>query len=333
MQQQAMRNLAELTANEGTAKARIEKLTEQISPTKFETLAKTTPKKALMERVLAVVKLQKAGVESKPAAPFEPLILPEVMPRLMAAEAEDPITRKAEIYARLTDEPLTFLPEVTNQGLIQTETEPIQPAELGLNWAVELTKEPSEIYEDFVVALSAMVELFESSDEINVFDRQLNNGVEIDEQQVLPPIIVTLAERMSELEPAEKELLAPIVQNIVGAVHGIQLLEARAANSEAVTAVEIQLRELCVTLFKTLRIEYSEQDIAQFMSVLLHRPQPVGEAAQIHVNLEREGMHNAKSFADFPFYVSGVSQPLHHIIGIFTLLSAITSRQTRLNAA
>ena len=317
-----------IVANELAAKAEsvVGNRTTITPKMELEKTAKPTTKITVTQRVPEVLESQPILVESESTVPLLALVLPEVVePILLNTEYEALTGREAAIAAWLSDEFLPWQPEVKDQGM--SEPEPILLPALKLDWAIELTKEPLELYDDFVVALTAMVGLSETGSEISLLEQQLADSTKTDEQQVLPPIIMTLAEHMSELEPAEKELVVPIVQNIVGAVHGLKLLEARDADPQSIAGVEVQLRELCVTLFEALGIEYSEQDIAQFMSVLLHRPLPVETAAEQTIDLEHTGMHNAKSFADFPFYVSGVTQPLHHILGIFTLLSAVTGRQ------
>lgn len=177
-------------------------------------------------------------------------------------------------------------------------------------WAEVLYMHPSEVYEDFTAimlerAMLPRVEIDDGADETLTIqplaDETRVPSADTAEAPSGPPAIVRkLAERLVMAEPLEQEEAAPIMQAIAGAVHGLMVLEARQAGSEQADEVELQLRELCQELFQTLRIEYDEQDVRQFVSLLL-RPdfrlsKPITVAEDRAVNLEYDGTHEAKRF-------------------------------------
>ena len=216
--------------------------------------------------------------------------------------AEGAIEHLAVPQAELTIEELF-------ESLIDIDEEP----ELELvtaDWAAELSKEPEEVYADFVDALKAFAELAEtpalySDDESFIAD--------INETQPAPPIVLTVAERLAELPTGDQEVVAPILKNIVGAIHGIGLLQAGEAEPEATAEALAQLEELCITLFEALGIDYSDEDIKQYIEVML-RPEfkPVqASQEELKPDLEYVGTREAKWH--FPKSSSGLANPEEHI--------------------
>ena len=195
-----------------------------------------------------------------------------------------------------------------------------------VDWATELSKEPLDVYEDFTEALRIFAELptipVIAAQEADLGDSNQPSNAEMEKPQPMPAILTTVAERLAELEPNEKELVAPILKNLVGAIHGMQLLEAREADQETIVAVEAQLQELCVALFEAIGIDYNEQAIKQFMGVMLHPdfepPQP--EVQEVRLDLEYVGTREAKwHFPQFTSGIADVERQIHHMLGNFAL--------------
>ncbi|MDB5169688.1 MAG: hypothetical protein JWN82_84 [Candidatus Saccharibacteria bacterium] len=175
-------------------------------------------------------------------------------------------------------------------------------------WRAELQQEPEVVLADFSTALQNMVELS------NLF--AFVEG----ESSELPPIIPAVSERLASLTPREQAEVAPIIKDIVGALHGLELLAAQDGNEALVLAVQEQLQELCVTLFEALGIDYTEQDIAVFLEVLAS-PQ-LQKLLLAEKNVEELGTHEVKHFKDVMRDWGRSSAPLHNLLGMVALLSS-----------
>jgi len=199
-----------------------------------------------------------------------------------------------------------------------------------IEWEDELHKEPLDIYEDFAEALRSFAELptvrtTAEGDEASLIGQQPNANDTKTEFVEAPPILTAVSERLAELQPDEKELVAPVLKDIVGAMHGIQLLEAQAADPEMVESVEAQLQTLCMSLFETIGVEYDEHDVKQFVRILLHQefrpPQP---DPQTILDIEHMGTHEVKRHFSY-LLTNGlidVEYELEQLLGMFALLRA-----------
>jgi hypothetical protein len=237
---------------------------------------------------------------------------------------ESPAIVLAEDYYSTTE------PVPEEQELVSTmqseETLQVDPVEfayglrpgsetLDLIWSVELSKEPLDLYEDFAEGLL----LF--SENVEDIEAVLADG-ETFEQQDPPSIIITVAERLAELEPDKKELVTSILKDIVEAIHGVHVLEASEANEETVTAAKAQLEELCITLFEAAGIDYNEQAVKVFAQAMLHPEfrlsQPDDKKVEL-LDLEHVGTREAKRFSRWLSALSDTRIRLEHVLGEFAL--------------
>ena len=212
------------------------------------------------------------------------------------------------------------------RSLLNFDEAPERPA---VDWSAELDKEPEQVYEDFVGALNAFVELAAmpiendgDNDEETLIADQIGDH-ENPERQPAPPIVLTVAGRLAELGNSEKEAVAPILQNITGAIHGIGLLQAREAEPEMIAETVAQLEELCIVLFEALGIDYEDEDIKQFVGVMI-RPEfkPVQPPPQeLRPDLEYTGTREAKwHFPKLPSGIAGlVEERIQRAVGMLAL--------------
>ena len=132
----------------------------------------------------------------------------------------------------------------------------------------------------------------------------------------VPQIAIVIAEKLLELPADKKESTAFILKDIVGAVHGAHLLEERGTDSEKLGAVVSKLEELCAELFESIGIDYAEEDIKEFVRVLL-RPEfypPNTILAQSFA--EGVGTHEVKRFfRELPADLIKVEDQLQRLLG------------------
>ncbi len=293
-------------------------------------------------------------------APKPRLLAPDIAEKLVSSQTEAPKPEIVDIESLVELFAMTeaFEPVIADDAEITAETEPvydlagfvedewIEPvntaehvAEIDaplsseavvvelVDWAAELEKSPDEVLEDFTQALLLFAELSlappsDAPETIDFATGQLNI-VETSEAQPLAPIVATVAERLSELEAEDKLIVAPILKDIVGAIHGLQLLEARNADPEIITAVTTQLEELCISLFEAIGIDYDEADVKRFIEVMLHPdfqpPQPEVE----ELDLEHMGTREVKrNFQLFNSSLDDIEFQLQQVLGMFALLCA-----------
>lgn len=200
-----------------------------------------------------------------------------------------------------------------------------------IDWAAELSKEPQDVYEDFTETLRSITELVtlspakDKADELTVVHLELESS-ESKQTEPIPAIITAVAERLTVLEPPQKELVAPILKDIIGAIHGIQLLETKESDPETIAAVEVQLEELCITLFEAVGIEYNEQDIMQFIRIMLYSPEfrpPQALEVEQELDLEHMGTREVKGrFPQLTGSLTSITSQLQYALGVFALLCA-----------
>lgn len=180
----------------------------------------------------------------------------------------------------------------------------------------ELTKEPVEIFEDFARAFSNFIKI----------DRNSIPGVayiETEKAEHQPePIMLEVAERFQLLDEDEKEVVGVQLRNIVGAVHGLLLLEERGADIERIEDIKTQLEDLCVELLETLEINYVKADIQKFVEALLSPDlydllsEQEGEEP---ADLTKEGSHEAKNLRLYKSRDDGTHIQIRQILGMFAL--------------
>jgi hypothetical protein len=94
-----------------------------------------------------------------------------------------------------------------------------------------------------------------------------------DSESPAPPICIEVAEGLQNLEPARQEAATILVVHIMKSAQQIrQLREVGIAIPEAITKVQQKLVELCIELFVMLGIEYTPEDVEQFVRSILQIP-------------------------------------------------------------
>jgi len=218
--------------------------------------------------------------------------------------AVEPGLENGETMELTTDLPATSKPEL----LATPEQQTVGNA---------LEKEPLELYDDFTEALWSLV--VPSAETTVSFDEAISTDepvVLIDAIQGLQPspaVTAIVAERLTELDTEEKEVVVPILREIASAVEAF-----REAGPEVIETGQEKLEELVTAFFEQLGIEYDSEGVEWFMATLLspdfQLPQNEEVAA---VDLEHEGTREAKlHFVQFVSDgVSGVGEAAERVLG------------------
>jgi hypothetical protein len=109
------------------------------------------------------------------------------------------------------------------------------------------------------------------------------------------------------------------MQDVIGALHGLQVLEARHAEPETIAAVEAQLTQLSAVLFEQLEIEYSEQDIKDFVTVLRSPKFALEITIEQRVGIKDLGTHESKYFARMASAVVDAEGYIQQALGTWAL--------------
>ncbi|HSX35832.1 MAG TPA: hypothetical protein VLH84_02750 [Patescibacteria group bacterium] len=261
--------------------------------------------------------------------------------------------------------PQWFAPEPLPTSFVQAEN--VKRTALTAIWETELAKKPLHILEDFTVALM----MLDVDDELATLEPESEGPIPLaanvlgelqhepepasleelygelaptqthssamdlalDKEASSPAVAIRrlVAERLAAAEPAQKEALAPIVQSIAGAVHGLHVLQARAAPPETIAAVAEQLEELCQTLFSALDIEYDAGTAKYFMQSLL-RPDFLPNNDQptaLPYDLERDGTREAhrRVLSFVQMAINAEHQLLYSLLGIMTLANYLRDNE------
>ncbi len=212
-------------------------------------------------------------------------------------------------------------PQNTNE-----KPDPINSEEhinMSLAYEVELAKQPLELLEDFTEGLAAYILKFN----INTIAKQsdtiesdsLNDDIQLDES---PEIIVNVFEGLKELDEEAKEEVSVILTNIVGALHGLSLLESSGAETEAKEVIKAQLENLCESLMTYLGINYDEDSLRRFVQAM-QKPELISlilNEEEIALDLEHIGTHEAKHFKNLLWTIfTTASRQLICALGTFAL--------------
>ncbi|CAN5418654.1 hypothetical protein BH09PAT4_BH09PAT4_02490 [soil metagenome] len=212
---------------------------------------------------------------------------------------------------------------------VKAETELVQEAperhdELAESWAAELDKEAVEIYDDVATALANFAQTTELS------DAQIEAGQEptllTPQELAIKQVAQVVADRLTELAADERQQAAEMIKNIVGAVHGLRLLEANEdADRQLVEQVRAQLQEIVSSLSEVLGLEFDAQDIEYFFQAVLQLEFANGTSSTEQteaLDLEGVGTHEVKVAT--PFFGSTFADEdfASKALGMFTLLCA-----------
>ncbi len=195
------------------------------------------------------------------------------------------------------DSPLIYQQQYPTEPISEAVVSEEQLQDVEISWQTELSKEAEEQYLDFTVALQNLVELMLDHPvliEDKTATAQLYNSE--NQETILPDLVIVLAERLSKKEINDREVVTPILKNIISQLNNIQLLKAQEIQSEIVLEVEAKLKELVFVLFESLGIDCNEQQVEQFIRLMLSSkfqpPQTVSD--QEKIDLEKIGTHEVK---------------------------------------
>jgi hypothetical protein len=228
---------------------------------------------------------------------------------------------------RYQEEPVVDV--VDGPVFVTTETEPVQEAperhdELPESWAAELDKEAEEIYDDIAAALANFAQTTELS------DAQIEDGQEptllTPQELAIKQVAQVVADKLTELAADERQQAAEMIKNMVGAVHGLWLLEANEdADPQLVEQVRAQLQEIVSSLSDVLGLEFDAQDMEYFVQAVLQLEFTNGTSSAEQaeaLDLEGVGTHEVKVAT--PFFGSTFADEdfASKALGMFTLLCA-----------
>jgi hypothetical protein len=186
------------------------------------------------------------------------------------------------------------------------------------NWAAELYKEPLEIYADFTESLLEFAKQDEQSE---------NQPGKVDVNDLAPEQRVArqVAERLKGLDTDEQLQAAEIMQHIVGAVHGLYILEAQNMAPETIQQVKLQLQELCQSLTEVIGLELSQEEIEHFVRAVIQLEfdsrQPLEEQLE-YTALDKRGTREAKYATRFSGSDTDDKNYAQRALGTFTLVCA-----------
>jgi hypothetical protein len=226
--------------------------------------------------------------------------------------------------------------DVITEGLVTDNTitdftenlsyqSPIEQEDLILAWEVELVKEAVDIYDDFTESLSVFTLSFNGdADAYQEYFLAEALSLSEDIQPETPQLVVaSVLEGLQEVNESEKEDVALILKEIVGAMYDIHTLEANHAEAELKERAEEQLVELCESLLNRLGVEYDENTLRQFTEVIQNpkfRAILLIDNKEIELDLENVGTREAKHFKKLVSNsLSKASRHLVHALGTFAL--------------
>lgn len=192
-------------------------------------------------------------------------------------------------------------------------------------WEYELAKDNPDFFDEFSEALIDYLKL----DWLPAIDTEDLSSVPVhyetlESDHPMPTIVMQVAGQFELLRDDEKEQVTPQLKNIIGAVHGLLLLEKSGANPELIDLTQCQLEVLCTELFETLGVDYSNSDIKQFISVLLTPEFNKILKTIVHpfnIALTDEGTHEIKLLGINVGGNADTHSLLHQILGMFALFN------------
>lgn len=223
----------------------------------------------------------------------------------LSVDGNDPIVEvKPIVLDDISERPIIFSDSPIDYQQ-QSPTEPIKedmPAEapsktLEISWQDELSKEPEEQCQDFTQALQNLVELM--SDPPIPGDNE-TSAVQLDntetQETVLRDIVIVMADRLTKMEINDRELVVPVMQNIISQLNNIQLLKTQEIEPEIILEAETKLKELVIVLFEAVGLDCNEQQAEQLIWLMLspNFQPPQRLIDQEEIDLEKNGTREAK---------------------------------------
>lgn len=195
---------------------------------------------------------------------------PESMPVVedgAAAEGMDIYTPPQQpTYSSQGAEVIAFQPDIDIEAPEPTDAD---------QWLDALRQPPEQLLQDMATAFNGLVE--SSNEHVSTL-----------------PIVLTTQERLQTMLPDDELVVAPLVHNIIGVVHGLEVMAEQGADDELVGIVESQLREACVALLDSLAIAYDRPSLEALVDIF---QQPHIKQLLIGmIDLEKRGTHEVKTF-------------------------------------
>lgn len=229
------------------------------------------------------------------------VVRPDLSMNLDREEVAPEQERVTEVNESPETEPATIEPIPGSSTFVEmvSDIEQIESP----RWADEVSKEPLQIYEEFSKALQLLV--VSSNEQVSMeFENEpattANTESETSERseiEALPEIVITVAERLVELDSEDKQATALLLSDIVTQLDVMTMLVGNETEPEVIETVRAELDELVAALFEQLTIEYTAEDIAGFVVVLLSsdfQPPPPAASDTDNVDLEHDGTREAK---------------------------------------
>jgi hypothetical protein len=214
--------------------------------------------------------------------------------------------------------------ELTELELEEQSTAPFE-AELRVHAAEdrELPISPVELFDSFTETLVALSELSVAA------EQGLQGALEhtTQQEQALPsdmlsePILQRVAERLIAIDPEEKEAVALTMQQVFSSVQRVRLLVAEGADLSEIVSETAKLEAFCMALFEATGIEYSKEDLKQFIELLLRPEEFLLKQQTIpQADLEHSGTHEAIIAHTVSIGLSTNEGRLRQFLGNFALL-------------
>lgn len=189
------------------------------------------------------------------------------------------------------------------------------------SWGELLFESPELMFDDFVFGLESFAEKIAALD-ISNYETSANHDSDCDNHAAIEsqvsPIFQLVAERL--LSADDKQNAMEKVQKIVGAIHGIRILEQRVADPSQIEFAKEKLLEFSAELFLQLGIDYDIEMVELFAWTLL-RPEYIPLLTKSK-NYEELGTNESKQEPNQYFDPSFPSDrnPRHYILGGLAVL-------------
>ena len=274
------------------------------------------------------------------AAPLETILpdspLPETLPepertstRMVAHEAVEGAPRVADESAETVPQELEAVLPFPAALASSSERHYFGEALVQPTWDEVLRESPLEFCTDFSEALRALegameLQLEDMDPEENQGSGSLNETLPIPETML--PLARAVAERLDALEPEERVLVAPMLQEIVGIAQLITTIEVSDDEATSLPGAVERLETQVAVLFERLGLAYEAEDIQQFTRLLLQPdfrpPTRRTQAALLEADLEHDGTHEAKTdrHASAAVLLANLEHDLSSMLGSLVLL-------------
>ncbi len=247
----------------------------------------------------------------------------EAMPLRVIGLGENPSDEVREISEAPTQtDEAPIESDVEQNDTIVSLTKTELPHQAG-----ELVQDADEVCENFTEALNNLLPssqpVAEIANEAEETEITRTYASEQASEEIVPAIVATVAEKLTQLEYEEKIIIAPILQELMDLRITIQQLEAQNTDKQAIDVQQKYLVETVITLFEAAGIAYQEDEVQLFIEAILQPEfQPGQPASTTDVDLEYTGTREAKyHFPKITVALVALEDRLRQAIGTAALLS------------